>query len=208
MLNDTSVASAGSYNRTCRRIRNSKKIATIRDFHQNISVNSTIRYTCLRLGGWLGGASAPIARLRAQGGVWGGMCPPPRSWKIFELWKLNGASWWILLGANLEQAMGKKHSSLGLTDQNFAFCEKFLVYLSQPQCSKRIYAPDTSLHDLPSDLWSSLGSRLKRPKDSEFRVEVVAFRQILQPLQMNTLLFLHYFVISGILIGMFLFQQT
>ena len=30
-----------SYIRTCRRIRNSKKIATIRDFHQNICVNST-----------------------------------------------------------------------------------------------------------------------------------------------------------------------
>ena len=43
MLNDTSVASAGSYIRTCRRIRNSKKIATIRDFHQNICVNSTNR---------------------------------------------------------------------------------------------------------------------------------------------------------------------
>ena len=42
MLNDTSVASAGSYIRTCRRIRNSKKIATIRDFHQNICVNSTM----------------------------------------------------------------------------------------------------------------------------------------------------------------------
>ena len=41
MLNDTSVASAGSYIRTCRRIRNSKKIATIRDFHQNICVNPT-----------------------------------------------------------------------------------------------------------------------------------------------------------------------
>ena len=41
MLNDASVASAGSYIRTCRRIRNSKKIATIRDFHQNICVNST-----------------------------------------------------------------------------------------------------------------------------------------------------------------------
>ena len=36
------VASAGSYIRTCRRIRNSKKIATIRDFHQNICVNPTI----------------------------------------------------------------------------------------------------------------------------------------------------------------------
>ena len=32
--------------------------------------------------------------------------------------------------------------------------------------------------------------------------------QILQPLQMNTLLFLHYFVISDILIGMFFLQQT
>ena len=32
--------------------------------------------------------------------------------------------------------------------------------------------------------------------------------QNLQPLQMNTLLFLHYFVISDILIGMFLLQQT
>ena len=42
MLNDTSVASAGSFHRTCRRIRNSKKIATIRDFHQNICVNPTI----------------------------------------------------------------------------------------------------------------------------------------------------------------------
>ena len=44
MLNDTSVASAGSYIRTCRRIRNSKKIATIRDFHQNICVNPTKSY--------------------------------------------------------------------------------------------------------------------------------------------------------------------
>ena len=44
MLNDTSVASAGSYIRTCRRIRNSKKIATIRDFHQNICVNPTSMY--------------------------------------------------------------------------------------------------------------------------------------------------------------------
>ena len=41
MLNDTSVASAGSHIRTCRRIRNSKKIATIRDFHQNICVDPT-----------------------------------------------------------------------------------------------------------------------------------------------------------------------
>ena len=47
MLNDTSVASAGSYIRTCRRIRNSKKIATIRDFHQNICVNPTIKVCVL-----------------------------------------------------------------------------------------------------------------------------------------------------------------
>ena len=33
LLNDASMASACSYVRTCRRIRNSKKIATIRDFH-------------------------------------------------------------------------------------------------------------------------------------------------------------------------------
>ena len=32
MLNDARVASACSYVRTCRRVRNSKKIATIRDF--------------------------------------------------------------------------------------------------------------------------------------------------------------------------------
>ena len=42
MLNNASVASAGSYVRTCRRIRNSKKIATLRDFHQNICVNPTM----------------------------------------------------------------------------------------------------------------------------------------------------------------------
>ena len=41
MLNDASVASAGSYVSTCRIIRNSKKIATIRYFHQNICVNPT-----------------------------------------------------------------------------------------------------------------------------------------------------------------------
>ena len=38
MLNDTSVASAGSYIRMYKN-PNSKKIATIRDFHQNICVN-------------------------------------------------------------------------------------------------------------------------------------------------------------------------
>ena len=39
MLNDARVASAGSYVGTCGRIRNSKKTATIRDFHQNMCVN-------------------------------------------------------------------------------------------------------------------------------------------------------------------------
>ena len=33
LLNDASVASACFYVRTCRRVRNSKKIATLRDFH-------------------------------------------------------------------------------------------------------------------------------------------------------------------------------
>ena len=46
MLNDTSMASAGFYIRTCRRIRNSKKFATIRNFHQNICVNPTILEYC------------------------------------------------------------------------------------------------------------------------------------------------------------------
>ena len=44
MLNDNddvSMASAGSYFRTCRRIRKSKKIATIRDFHLYICINPT-----------------------------------------------------------------------------------------------------------------------------------------------------------------------
>ena len=42
MLNDARVASACSYVRTCRRVRNSKQIAIIRDFHVYIRVNSTI----------------------------------------------------------------------------------------------------------------------------------------------------------------------
>ena len=43
MLNDVIVASACSYARTCQRVRNSKKIATIRDFRVYIRVNSTKR---------------------------------------------------------------------------------------------------------------------------------------------------------------------
>ena len=42
MLNDSSVASAGSSLRTCRRIKNSKKIASICDFHLSICINQTI----------------------------------------------------------------------------------------------------------------------------------------------------------------------
>ena len=41
MLNDARVASACLYVRTCQRIRNSKNIATIRDFQVYIRVNST-----------------------------------------------------------------------------------------------------------------------------------------------------------------------
>ena len=54
MLNDTSVASAGSYIRTCRRIRNSKKIATIPDFHQNICVNPTITFSSINMSSFTG----------------------------------------------------------------------------------------------------------------------------------------------------------
>ena len=48
LLNDANVASACFYVRTCRRVRNSKKIATIRDFHLPGS------FLCLstRLKGW------------------------------------------------------------------------------------------------------------------------------------------------------------
>ena len=41
MLNDARVASACLYVRTCQRVRNSKNIATIRDFQVYIRVNST-----------------------------------------------------------------------------------------------------------------------------------------------------------------------
>ena len=58
--------------------------------------------------GWFGGTWAPIARLQYEGGG-------------------DRAIWWILLGVNSEQAMckGEKNSSLGLTDPNFTFWEKF-----------------------------------------------------------------------------------
>ena len=42
MLNDARVASACLYVRTCQRVRNSKNIAAIREFHVYIRVNSTI----------------------------------------------------------------------------------------------------------------------------------------------------------------------
>ena len=42
MLNDARVASACLYVKTCQRVRNSKNIATIRDFQVYIRVNSTI----------------------------------------------------------------------------------------------------------------------------------------------------------------------
>ena len=47
MLNDARVASACFYVRTCQRVRNSKNIATIRDFQVHVRVNSTIlSYIC------------------------------------------------------------------------------------------------------------------------------------------------------------------
>ena len=42
MHNDASVAPSGSSLRTCSRIRNSKKIASIRDFHLSICINPTV----------------------------------------------------------------------------------------------------------------------------------------------------------------------
>ena len=54
-----------------------------------------------------------------------GGCAPLRSWKILYFWNWNRTIWWILLGANLEQAMIKKLSSMDLTDPNFAFWGEF-----------------------------------------------------------------------------------
>ena len=64
------------------------------------------------LGGMIGWRVSANCALARTGGVSEGGCAPLRSWKIFEFWKLNGAIRWILLGANLEQAMGKKHTVL------------------------------------------------------------------------------------------------
>ena len=47
MLNDARVVSACLYVRTCQRVRNSKNIATIRDFQVHIRVNSTIIFDLL-----------------------------------------------------------------------------------------------------------------------------------------------------------------
>ena len=73
-----------------------------------------------------GGMSAPIACLHTQGSVWGGMCP---------LQKLENFVFLQLKSCNLVNTFrhifraggGKKHSSLRLTDQTFAFWEKFLI---------------------------------------------------------------------------------
>ena len=48
MLNDACMVSAGSYVRTCRRIRNRKKIATICDFHLCTCMNLTRKYPTLK----------------------------------------------------------------------------------------------------------------------------------------------------------------
>ena len=67
LLNDARVASACFYVRTCRRVRNSKKIATIRDFHLPGSFLClstrlyrqirSVRKSCFRLIGYDWGAS-------------------------------------------------------------------------------------------------------------------------------------------------------
>ena len=96
-----------------------------------------------------GGASRPPGKALATPL---GMCPPQKlenilyfwNWNhaiwwiyfgenILYFWNWNRAVWWILVGTNLEQAMckkkkeKKKHSSLVLTDPNFAFQETFLI---------------------------------------------------------------------------------
>ena len=52
LLNDASVASACFYVRTCRRVRNSKKIATIRDFHQGLCFHLPGSFLCLSTRLW------------------------------------------------------------------------------------------------------------------------------------------------------------
>ena len=55
LLNDASVASTCFYVRTCRRVRNSKKIATIRDFHlpgSFLCLSTRLLTNCV-LGAWV-----------------------------------------------------------------------------------------------------------------------------------------------------------
>ena len=66
------------------------------------------------------------ASVRAQGMCEGDVSPSEAGKLcIFatEIVQFGRAIWWILLGANLEQAIGKKNTVL-LTDQNFAFWKK------------------------------------------------------------------------------------
>ena len=84
--------------------------------------------------GQYGGRFASIFRCCPPSMFWGqcnfrawclrGDVPPIRSLKILYFCNWNRAIWWILSGTNLEKANGKKQSSFGLTDQNFAFGRK------------------------------------------------------------------------------------
>ena len=59
------------------------------------------------LGGMIWCRVSANCALARTGGCLRGMCPL-RSWKILYFWNWSHAIWWILLGANLEQAMIKK----------------------------------------------------------------------------------------------------
>ena len=93
-----------------------------------------------RLGKFLGGASAPIARLPAQGVSEGG-CAPLRSWKILEFLYWICAMWWILVGKIMSLLMFRPifllkqclfpclSSSLSLLFPSFSLSLNFLFFL-------------------------------------------------------------------------------
>ena len=63
MLNDARVATACLHVRTCQRVRNSKNIATVRDFQVHVCVNSTMVFDS----GYIYGVNF-IAKFRCQSG--------------------------------------------------------------------------------------------------------------------------------------------
>ena len=64
-------------------------------------------------------------------------CASLRSWKILYFCDWNHAIWWILLGANLEQAMSKKTQLFGLDWPKFCIlgeiCDKIFARINKNQ---------------------------------------------------------------------------